>query len=100
MPRDLDMGAEKSLVRCPRCLSMLIYPADLAGLDGDIVIARRCPECELRDLVVAPRVAALLWFDRYCRLGAELAAFGEALDDGLPLDVDIFAATRSDGHTR
>jgi hypothetical protein len=92
MAPDPESRARTSLVRCPSCLSPLIYPVDLAGLEREIVVSRRCPECEHRDLVVAERLAALLWFDRYIRERSEIAGLCDALEDGLPVDLDIIGA--------
>ena len=56
--------AYKLLTRCPACGSGSIYPCDLASLGGkrrDVVVGRRCPECEHRDTVVTGRLPALMW---------------------------------------
>ncbi|MDX6599738.1 MAG: hypothetical protein QOE87_3625 [Gaiellales bacterium] len=95
-----DRGAHRPLVRCPNCLSMLIYPLDLAALDRDVVVSRRCPECEHRDVVVVGRLAAFLWFDRYDRVRMELAGLCDALDHGLPFDFDSIMATPDAGEAR
>ena len=53
--RSGEEAAVKPLTRCPLCAGRLIYPRDLAGVggsDADVVLSRRCPECEHRDLVV------------------------------------------------
>jgi hypothetical protein len=66
------------LVRCPRCASRLIYPTDIAGLGGRVVLARRCPECEHHDSVIAGPMAAAAWYRREShyksRLEAQVAA--------------------------
>jgi hypothetical protein len=89
-------GNPRKLAACPSCASTMIYPIDLAGWDGDTVVTRRCPECEHRDVVQTGRLPAMLWFDRNARLRAELAALGDAIADGLPLDGDL-ARTRPPG---
>jgi hypothetical protein len=66
----------------------MIYPRDLASLQGgDVVVSRRCPECEHRDLVVTGQLPAMLWFDRTVRERAELAALCDAIADGLPFEL-------------
>jgi DNA-directed RNA polymerase subunit RPC12/RpoP len=80
------------LARCPSCSSRLVYPIDLAGWNWDIVVSRRCPECEHRDVVVAGRLPASLWFARNARQRDELGALCEASADGLPLEFDLAEA--------
>jgi DNA-directed RNA polymerase subunit RPC12/RpoP len=89
MSSDSPQKSKKSLVRCPECASKLIYPADLAALDHDVAIHRRCPECEHRDAVVTSRASAMLWFELLIRTREELAALSDALADGLPVEADL-----------
>jgi hypothetical protein len=62
------------LVRCPSCASRLIYPTDIAGLGGRVVLTRRCPECEHHDSVVAGAMAAAAWYRRELQHKARLEA--------------------------
>jgi len=62
------------LVRCPCCASRLIYPTDIAGLGGRVVVTRRCPDCEHHDSVVAGAVAVAAWYRRELRHTARLKA--------------------------
>jgi hypothetical protein len=84
--RHKSQRAHNRLTMCPSCSSMLVYPTDLAGSDWGMVVSRRCPECEHRDVVVTARLPALLWFARNERQRDELGALCEAIADGLPLD--------------
>ena len=54
----------KPLVHCPRCASRLIYTVDTAGYDSEVILDRRCPECEHRDSVVTSALAAAVWYRR------------------------------------
>ena len=64
----------KPLVHCPRCASRLIYTVDTAGYDSEVILDRRCPECEHRDSVVTSALAAAVWYRRDTRILAENAA--------------------------
>jgi hypothetical protein len=88
------------LVRCPLCVSTLIYPIDIAGSGCRTVISRRCPECELQDMVVTDQLAASAWLDRNIRLRESLAALCEAIADGIPMCLEDFELSRSDTSTR
>lgn len=88
-PRRKNGGAQGNLAICPSCSSRLVYPIDLAGGNWDIVVSRRCPDCEHRDHVVTGRLPALLWFARNARQRDELAALCDGIADGLPFDVDL-----------
>jgi hypothetical protein len=69
----------------------MIYPADLAACGNRVVVSRRCPECEHRDVVLSARLPAALWFERNVRERGELAALCDALADGLPIELDAIA---------
>ncbi len=75
-------GENALLTRCPACGSGLIYPRDFASLGGkrrEVVVGRRCPECEHRDLVVTGRLPAVMWVARALRERSELQALCDAL---------------------
>jgi hypothetical protein len=95
-PRHKSQGAHNHLAICPSCSSRLIYPIDLAGWNWDIVVSRRCPDCEHRDVVATARLPALLWFARNTRRRDELAALCDAIADGLPFEFDL--ASRPEAH--
>jgi hypothetical protein len=82
----------KPLVHCPSCESSLIYTTDSAGYDAEVILNRRCPECEHRDSVVTTAIAAAVWYRRDTRLLAELAA----LADSLLLEIGELAPQRDD----
>jgi DNA-directed RNA polymerase subunit RPC12/RpoP len=69
----------KPLVHCPRCASRLIYTVDTAGIDAEVILDRRCPECEHRDTVVTTALAAAVWYRRETRIGARLYALADSL---------------------
>ena len=66
-------GPSIPLVACPQCASTLIYARDVAGTGSNVVLARRCPECEHRDSVTTTVMAAAAWFGRDARLAARLS---------------------------
>jgi hypothetical protein len=74
------------LVVCPCCRSRLIYTTDTAGFGSQVVLDRRCPECEHRDSVIATAHAAAAWYRRDTRLLTELAAVADALASGLEIE--------------
>jgi DNA-directed RNA polymerase subunit RPC12/RpoP len=69
----------KPLVHCPECTSRLIYTIDTAGVDTEVILHRRCPECEHRDSVVTTALAAAAWYRRDTRLMGELQALADSL---------------------
>jgi hypothetical protein len=71
--------ADKPLVHCPRCTSRLIYTIDTAGYDAEVILHRRCPECEHRDSVVTTALAAAVWYRRDTRLTQELRELADSL---------------------
>jgi DNA-directed RNA polymerase subunit RPC12/RpoP len=80
-------GASKPLVHCPRCTSRLIYTIDTAGYDAEVILNRRCPECEHRDSVVTSSIAAAVWYRRDTRLMRELMELADSLAQPVPLAV-------------
>jgi DNA-directed RNA polymerase subunit RPC12/RpoP len=82
---DQGFGEGKPLVRCPCCDSRLIYTVDSAGYDAEVILDRRCPECEHRDSVVTSALAAAVWYRRDTRLLAELAELADALAAEIPV---------------
>jgi DNA-directed RNA polymerase subunit RPC12/RpoP len=71
---------------CPCCGSRLIYTTDTAGFGSQVVLDRRCPECEHRDTIIARAPAAAAWYRRDTRLLAELAGIADALAAGLEIE--------------
>jgi DNA-directed RNA polymerase subunit RPC12/RpoP len=76
--QELPFG-RKPLVHCPRCTSRLIYTIDTAGYDAEVILHRRCPECEHRDSVVTTALAAAVWYRRDTRLLGELRVLADSL---------------------
>jgi DNA-directed RNA polymerase subunit RPC12/RpoP len=85
--QDEAFGGSKPLVHCPRCTSRLIYAVDTAGYDAEVILNRRCPECEHRDSVVTSAIAAAVWYRRDTRLIRELMELADALAGPAPLAV-------------
>lgn len=77
--RDEEFSAQKPLVHCPRCVSRLIYTVDTAGYDSEVILDRRCPECEHRDSVVTTALAAAVWYRRDTRIMRELQVLADSL---------------------
>lgn len=51
-------GQRTPLGHCRRCASRLIYTVSAVGLDDEVIVARRCPECELLETVVVSGLQA------------------------------------------
>jgi hypothetical protein len=64
----------KTLIVCPGCESLLIYPVAIKRHpDGSrIAIERYCPECEHNDSVVCDALAAELWTHRERQIRLEM----------------------------
>jgi DNA-directed RNA polymerase subunit RPC12/RpoP len=69
----------KPLVHCPRCTSRLIYAVDAAGYEAEVILNRRCPECEHRDSVVTSALAAAVWYRRDTRIMRGLMELADSL---------------------
>ena len=76
---DEPYAERKPLVHCPRCTSRLIYTVDAAGYDAEVILDRRCPECEHRDSVVTSALAAAVWYRRDTRIMRELRELADSL---------------------
>ena len=85
--RDEGFSGQKPLVECPRCLSRLIYTVDTAGYDSEVILDRRCPECEHRDSVVTTALAAAIWYRRETRIMRELQVLADSLAADAPVPV-------------
>ena len=85
--RDERFSGQKPLVHCPRCLSRLIYTVDTAGYDSEVILDRRCPECEHRDSVVTTALAAAIWYRRETRIMRELQVLADSLAADAPVPV-------------
>jgi hypothetical protein len=82
---DEGFGERKPLVRCPCCTSRLIYAIDTAGYDDEVILNRRCPECEHRDSVVTSPLAAAVWYRRDTRIMRDLHELADSLAEHAPL---------------
>jgi transcriptional regulator NrdR family protein len=85
--QDEAFGEHKPLVYCPRCLSRLIYAIDAAGYDYEVILNRRCPECEHRDSVVTTAIAAAVWYRRDTRHMYELQQLADSMAASAPMTV-------------
>jgi hypothetical protein len=83
--QDEAFGERKPLVHCPRCESGLIYAVDAAGYEAEVILNRRCPECEHRDSVVTSALAAAVWYRRDTRLMRQLMELADSLSEASPL---------------
>jgi DNA-directed RNA polymerase subunit RPC12/RpoP len=89
-----DPSAGKPLVHCPECTSRFIYAVDAAGFEGEVILHRRCPECEHRDAVVTTALAAAAWYRRDTRLMGEISVLADQLADEIgPLETARDAET-------
>ena len=82
--QDEAYGGRKPLVHCPECESRLIYAVDAAHFEAEVILNRRCPECEHRDSVVTSAIAAAVWYRRDTRLLRELMELADALRESSP----------------
>jgi hypothetical protein len=69
----------KPLAHCPRCTSRLIYAVDAVGFGSEVILDRRCPECEYRGCATASAAAAAIWYRRDTRILGGLLALADAL---------------------
>jgi hypothetical protein len=84
---DEGFDERKPLVHCPRCTSNLIYAVDTAGCDAEVILNRRCPECEHRDSVVTTALAAAVWYRRDTRIMRELRELADSMVEHAPSPV-------------
>jgi hypothetical protein len=82
--QDEAFGGRRPLVHCPCCESRLIYAVDAAGYEAEVILNRRCPECEHRDSVVASAIAAAVWYRRDTRLMHQLMELADSMRDASP----------------
>jgi DNA-directed RNA polymerase subunit RPC12/RpoP len=82
--QDEAFAGRKPLVHCPRCESRLIYAVDAAGYEAEVILNRRCPECEHRDSVVTSAIAAAVWYRRDTRLMQQLMDLADSLAAASP----------------
>ncbi len=70
----MEMESKASMIVCPGCASMLIYPVAIERHpDGRrIVIERCCPECEHNDSVMLRRACCRALGARERRIRAQL----------------------------
>lgn len=88
----MDSMLSFPLVRCRDCDSGLLQAVDVVGpLDGSSIVARYCPECECRDVVVADAFAVQVWQRRNTRLAEWMGGMAEALAGELAVEMDAGA---------
>jgi hypothetical protein len=70
----MEMESKTSMIVCPGCTSLLLYPVAIERHpDGRrIVIERYCPECEHNDSVCCGVTAAERWVRRERRIRLQL----------------------------
>ena len=68
------------LVRCRECNSSLLQPIAVAGpIEGSSLVARSCPDCGRRDIVVAEDNAVQEWLLRDARIAAWMIAAADGI---------------------
>jgi hypothetical protein len=74
--RKTPYGQRTALGHCPRCTSRLIHTVDSVWLDREVILDRRCPECEYRESVVVSALGATARYrkDTHTMLGMRLLA--------------------------
>ena len=67
------------LTRCRECGCALVYPMAVeTGFDGQAIVTRRCPECDLVDVVSCDAIAVIVWLRRESEIRARLLEALEA----------------------
>ncbi len=62
-------------MRCCECGCGLVYPVAVrTGYSGRAIVTRRCPECQLVDIVTCSAIAAIAWLRREADIRAQLQA--------------------------
>jgi DNA-directed RNA polymerase subunit RPC12/RpoP len=74
-------GQREGLGHCPHCASRLIYTVDAIGYELEVILARRCPECEHRESVVVSALSAARGYRRDTRILAGLLSLANALGE-------------------
>jgi hypothetical protein len=74
-------GQREGLGHCPRCASRLIYTVDAIGYELEVILARRCPECEHHESVVVSALSAAQRYRQDTRILAGLHALANALGE-------------------
>jgi hypothetical protein len=75
MTPDRPKPERKPLTRCGECGGSLVYPLGVQTRNnGCALVTRRCPECEVVDVVSCDAVAAIVWLRRQAEVRAQLQA--------------------------
>ena len=77
------------LMPCPRCASRLMSTVSTVACGAEVIVARRCPECELDDSVVTTVLRAALWYRRDTRTIGGLLRLADSLRDARELSVIV-----------
>lgn len=75
------------LMHCPRCASRLMTTVSTVACGAEVIVARRCPECELHDSVVTTVLRAALWYRHDTRTIGGLLRLADSLRDARELSV-------------
>ena len=74
------MPPRRPLTHCRDCGCALLYPVTVeTGFEGRAIVTRRCPECEVVDVVSCDAIAVIIWLRREAEIRADLLA---SLDAG------------------
>jgi DNA-directed RNA polymerase subunit RPC12/RpoP len=74
-------------VHCPRCASRLLTTVSTVVYAGEVIVARRCPECGLHDTVVTTVLRAALLYRHDTRTISGLQHLADSLRDARVLAV-------------
>jgi hypothetical protein len=89
-PRQGPPGASATtepLVHCPRCASRLMATVATVTCGAEVIVARRCPECELHDSVVTTVLRAALMYRHDTRTIGGLQRLADSLRHARELSV-------------
>jgi DNA-directed RNA polymerase subunit RPC12/RpoP len=79
--RETPFGQRAALGHCPRCTSRLIYTVDSIWLEREVILERRCPECEYRESVVVSALGATVRYQRDTRTMLGMRLLADTLED-------------------
>jgi hypothetical protein len=96
LDQELPFGQRKTLGHCPQCMGRLIYMADSVWYEAEVLVARRCPECELRETVVVSALHASVWYRHDTRILGGFLRLADSLRD----EADSIAAAETGRLTR
>jgi hypothetical protein len=79
--REQPFGQRAALGHCPRCTSRLIYTVNSIWLEREVILERRCPECEYRESVVVSARGATVRSQQDTRTMLGMQLLADTLED-------------------